>query len=309
MSRGEGRAGEKVIVVTAGDANYDDLVEDLIDSLPGRAERTFDLAYVRLGGDHAPAAIAARVDRLAMPPRDDGWIPGAKGFELAFRGLKARLPELFPGYDIYVWLDGDTWVQNAAGIPELAEASAHADIAIHPELDVHYLSQPVPNDYTLMVYDRIYGPEEARLYTRRPMVNSGVFAARAGSPLWARWREALMDSRERQTGRTETFYSDQIPLHRLIHSGALTVRPLRAVNNWMVLMAMPVLNFQRRRLLVPTPPHEEIHILHLVGAAKDSIYQVGDTGRTMSFRYRDVRALFDAAAAQSGEGRPGGALA
>ena len=94
-------------------------------------------------------------------------------------------------------------------------------------------------------------------------------------------------------------FSDQIPLHRLILTGQLSVSPLRAVNNWLVALCLPAVNFQRRRLLAPSPPFEEINIIHLVGATKTARYALGDGGRTIGFRYREIKALFDGPPAAS----------
>jgi hypothetical protein len=79
----------------------------------------------------------------------------------------------------------------------------------------------------------------------------------------------------------------------MIVSNQLSVHPLRAVNNWLVFLSAPMVNLERKRLLAPSFPHEEINILHLVATSKDARYRLGDSsGREFTFRYRDIKALF-----------------
>src|SRR5262249_49197360 len=127
-----------------------------------------------------------------------------------------------------------------------------ADICIHPQLDPNYWRCRFPDTYTASVYDRIFGTEIRRQFIQFPMVNAGVFAASAKSPLWTRWADSLFKLWERSRGETDRFFSDQIPLHHLIFSGVLKLYPLRAVDNWLVLHCTPGLNLKTGRLTAPS---------------------------------------------------------
>jgi len=161
-----------------------------------------------------------------------------------------------------------------------------------PELDPNYFVSTPPRDYFYGVYASIYGNEEAQRSHGFSMLNSGVFAARASSPLWRLWRDALADVRERARDRNDLYFSDQVPLHRLIVSGQVSVCPLRSVNNWLVGFCPPAIDPQRKRLIAPSFPHEELNIIHLIGPSKDALYRMGEGGRQTTFRYRDIKALF-----------------
>jgi hypothetical protein len=282
----------RAIVVTGCDVTHHPLAAELLASLRAACGRSVTIGFVRVGDDPLPEAISGAVDQVAHVPDADFHREQRQGFRLAYLGVKPRLPELFPGYDVYVWMDGDTWIQNAAGLSQILHAANLADIAMHPELDPNYYAARYPHDYMREVYTRIYGEDEARRCVDRPMLNSGVFAARAASPVWPLWREALGDMRERAKSRADVWFSDQIPLHRLIVSGQVSVSPLRAVNNWLVGLCAPAVNLERKRLLAPTPPFEEINILHLIGRSKVMRFQLGAGGREITFRYPDIKALF-----------------
>jgi len=278
----------KTIVVSGCDANHDPLAAELMASLQAIESRRFDIGFIRVGAVPPPASIAAIADRLATVLPSAPLGPN-EGFQFAYDAIKPQLPELFPGYDVYVWLDGDTWVQNAVGIQQIVDAALLADVSLHSQGDPNYFTCLAPDDYTLGVYDIAFGPEDRQRFARFPMVNGGVFGATARSPVWQAWKTTLADVRTRLQRRERRYYSDQIPLHRLIYSGAITLHPLRAVNNWLVLHSLPRWDPTTGRLTAPSLPYEEINILHLVGAAKTQTYTLG--GRATSLRYSAIRAL------------------
>lgn len=280
-------ASPKVIVVTGCDANHYGLAQGLIASLSEIADRTFDIGFVQVDSTPAPAEITDSVQRLHVLVPDNLEIWGGKGFLLAALAVKARLPEFFPGYDVYVWLDGDTWIQQAAGLDEIISQAAMADVCINPQIDRAYFKCNYPDDYTAKVYVALFGRATAERMVRRVMFNSGVFAAQASSPLWEAWRDLLYDVRDRIAADDDRFFSDQIPLHYLIHMGRLRAHPMRAVNNWLVLHGPPIVEPRTGRLLTPYAPHEVINIVHLIGSSKRLTCRVG--GRTFPLTYAGFR--------------------
>lgn len=276
----------RTLVVTACDANHYGLATGLIASLNAISDRSFQIGFAQVGDVPVPAAIRDGVDVLVGVSAGTFKLQPGEGFMLAALAVKARLPELFPGYDIYVWLDGDIWIQNAAGLEEVVRDIDEVDICIAPQIDIHYHGCEFPDHYTLATYRGLFGDEVTERYVRRPMVNSGVFAARRDSPLWRRWSDLLFELRARIGERPGRFFSDQIPLHYLIFSGALTFAPLRTINNWLVSHA-PVRFSHKARLTVPSPPFEEINIVHLIGSSKDLTFDFA--GRQFGMTYQAIQ--------------------
>jgi hypothetical protein len=280
------------IVITGCDAAHYDLAADLLASLRDACVNQLTIGFIHVGDVPVPPAIEMVADQVVHVSDDRFLRDQRRGFRLAYLSVKARLPEFFPGYEVYVWLDGDTWVQNAEGLGQVIESARHGDVCMHPERDPNYTIQDHSRVYLSYVYGLLYGPDEASRYVDYASINSGVFAARATSPLWRLWLEALEEVRERAGERADIHFSDQIPLHRLVVSGRLTLAPLRAVNNWLTMLSLPAVNFERKKLLAPTYPFEEINIIHLIGDTKNKSYRLGDSGREITFRYRDIKALF-----------------
>jgi hypothetical protein len=280
------------IVVTGCDRNHYALAEDLIASLRAGRGAGVEIGFIHIGEDPLPAAIADRVDHLVHVPDEAFRAAEPKGLPLAFLNVKPHIPDVFPGFDVYVWLDSDTWVQNPIGLDQLVEATRYADVCMHPERDPNYrLDDGDHRQWLHGVYTSIYGAADADRCAGFADINAGVFAAKAASPVWRLWEAALDDLQVRARKQADLYFSDQIPLHRMIVSGQLSLAPLRAVNNWLALFATPAINPNRKRLLAPTYPFEEINIIHLLGTSKISTFGLPGGGVT-SLMYRDILTLF-----------------
>ena len=134
----------RTIVATGCDSAHYDLVADLLASLTDAGREGLDVGLVHVGADTLPPALELAVDRVAHVADDEFVARGLKGFRLAHLMIKPRLPQLFPGYDVYVWLDGDTWVQDRAGLDQIVFCAQQADLCAHPELDPNYFRQKDP---------------------------------------------------------------------------------------------------------------------------------------------------------------------
>ena len=280
------------IIVTGCDENHFALAEDLAQSIHERKSRAYALGFVNMSSLGQKFAAADMFDFCVEAPGARlAELVNIKGFKIAYLNVKALLPDLFPGYRRYLWLDADCWVQNEIGLMQILELCQDQDLAIHPEYDIHYTSQKTPSNRNMMVYRQIFGgteDEDKRDNMRFPMVNAGVFGATARSPLWKSWTGLMDEIRERPDPERTKFYCDQVPLHYLISSGQLSFFPLRSTNNWQTYACAPMFDIRRKRLVLPTPPHEEINIMHLAAHSKDCKYKFGEMGLT-SLRYRHFK--------------------
>ena len=280
------------IIVTGCDAAHYDLVTDLLTSLDDVGRAGLTIGFVHVGDDAVPDAIQSRVDRMVHLSLADSDPNLRHGFPLSHLMVKARIPEFFPGHDTYIWLDGDTWVQNRAGLDQLVHCAQLADCCAHPELDPNYFRLQAPSKWLMTLYQLYYGSADAISHVTQPMFNSGVFGARASSPLWAGWKETLAEARPKVLAAGDAVYSDQVPMHRLVATGRLDIHPLRAVNNWLVHAAQPAVDFVRKRLVAPTYPHEEINIVHMTVGTKFATFKLAGGEREISYRYGAIKALF-----------------
>lgn len=283
-------AAPSTLIVTAFDARHFDLAQDLVASYRHHYQDRYRIAAIVFGPDPAPPELAARFDTTLHVGGGDTLFDNSRGFFMACSGLKAQLRDVFPGYASYCWVDADCWFQGDESLPRVLAGVPNHELCIHPEFDVHYLNYPTPSDRTLSIYRTNEGDNLNQMPLRMPMVNSGVFAMRADSRVWALWAGELKQLRDRHERGEKIFFSDQIPLHKLIHQHQVRVYPLRAIDNWQTYACLPLIHRDTRSLRLPTPPHEKIGLMHLAANTKHQTFQIDGQPRTL--RYRDMQALF-----------------
>lgn len=164
----------KVAVVTACDYRHFELGRELIASLRAIKQRDFAIGFIRMGSHELPADISTSVDHTAQVAKDRDHMAAIDGFDVAYLGVKTRLPELMPGFDTYVWMDGDTWLQNIDGIHQAVEGAQHASVAAACQADANYWARRTVTNHTIRAYMSIYGEEETRKWAVFPMINRRV---------------------------------------------------------------------------------------------------------------------------------------
>ena len=263
----------KVALITGSDAKYFDLLWSLVRSI-----RHFDEArkcdVVALdAGLHEPQK--QRLREVGVKVADVGW-----GFPFITEEVGAKLPQhlkclivrpflptAIPGYDYYMWLDADTWLQSDEAISAYISAANSADIAITPE--IHHLYEYLydlgnstrSSHYT--IYERVYGADIAKILAVLPILNAGVFAARADSPLWELWKEEMGNAMQ----RSNAVNCDQVTLNRLLHSKRLLAARLPPELNWICASQEPLWDSERGIFVTPGPRPRRIEVMHVTGAA------------------------------------------
>ena len=105
----------KFILVSAADAAYFPLLRDLVTSIraqPRGAAAEIGVLDLGLAADQI-AWLTARGAAIVAP----GWdveFPGREQTPSSFKAQISRpfLPQHFPGYDAYMWIDADAWLQD-----------------------------------------------------------------------------------------------------------------------------------------------------------------------------------------------------
>ena len=177
------------------------------------------------------------------------------------------LNEIVRGYDVILWLDADTWAQHPPAVIELAEEAGRHGMAAVPEVDRGYFKfvEGVHAwDIEADGVRRLFGPEIAQRMAHVPVVNSGVWAARADSPLWPAWRRYLQAG----LGRIDviddfTRTVEQSAFNLAIRLESLPLRRFPASYNWLACLALPHWHEGRRTLVDPNPPNDSIRIVHV----------------------------------------------
>lgn len=270
---------QRTIIVTASDDTYFPFALDLLRSLRRlKPCIEFDIGIMDLGlSENSKAQLAPFGVTLKKAGIDIDY-PGRVAWEKQapfYRAMTSRpfLRDYFPGYAAYMWMDGDTWAQNADAVETMLPA-ATSDNALYvaSEIDRDYLpcfqgSQPW--EYHFKWYKAHFGDDIVGQIFPRPMLNSGVMAMSATSPVWTKWAETFCACLKRipQLGR-ENFMSEQLSLNVALHMDNLPFKVMPSEFNWLTLYALPKVDVTSGHYVWPTVPRTEISVIHITHQGK-----------------------------------------
>ena len=287
----------RLLIASGADCEYFPLLRDTVLSiLAHRPEATIGVLDLGLDPEQRHW-LTSRVEHLVRPAWDLDFPRRAQAPE-TFKAQVARpfLRRYFPGYETYLWIDADAWLQDSRAIDLYVTAAGRGKLAITPEIDRAYkrhYKRPKPFGWSLAWknYRQAFGWRAADRLGRNPMVNCGVFALHHDAPHWEAWAQVL----SRVLQRTRFFFVEQTALNYVIFAEHLPVNFLPAYCNWMPGDASPAFDAEHGLFVEPYAPHEVIGVMHLAGPEqKTHLFQLdrldGGTVET-SLRYSATRAL------------------
>jgi hypothetical protein len=183
-------------------------------------------------------------------------------FSLAIRPY---LPN-FTDADIIVWIDADIWFQTRNGIEDLLWSTEFGDWSGVPEvgpilsyLNAHDAKSSFHRDLTAY-----YGEKAAEKFSRYPILNAGLFAAKRNSPVWGLWQNNL--NKALLTGKGEFLFGmDQAALNYTILANNIPFTPLPNTYNYNARLITSIID---DTLVTNGVPFEKIHTIHLIGVSK-----------------------------------------
>jgi len=271
---------EKVIISLA-DANYFDLVNELVDSVKSFAQsKEVAICIMDAGLEKDQIEILnKKVDQIKKAEWDIE-VPSfkVKGREwLKSQVSRAFLPNYFPGYKKYLWIDADAWVNSWYAIELYFKGCENNKLAIATSADRSY-GRVLRAKWILGSFARIksqnykhakssgFSEKIAREVALKPHLNIGVFALEADAKHWHVWQKNL--KKALSSGRI--WGSEQIAMNITIYSDNLDVEILPAYCNWTLIEA---LRFDKNNntFVEPYLPNQEIGIIHFAGKNNDEI--------------------------------------
>ena len=166
---------------------------------------------------------------------------GAPAYAVA-QTCRPFLPDLFPGYDCYAWIDADIRFLDEIGFGHFVSNARDSDasIVISHETDPAYVVNADPvkaGIYHRQKNQRIleaFGPDVARYIEFFNLYNSGLFAARGDSPIWARYKRNL----QRTLSLSFSHMREQDALNvSIVEVGGERSAP--CTMNWLCSLSMP----------------------------------------------------------------------
>ena len=264
----------RVLVVTAADHRFMPLLRGMLASLSHGSQRT-SISLACLDGGLSPADLRwlkAEGVRTMKPGAHFGLNMADHPATLLPILAKPFLQTYFPGYDVYVWIDCDAWLQDIAVLNRYIEGALTAGFAIAHESARGYRFQPWLLAWMLKHFLLGCGPLATAWLLSRDHLNSGLFAGRANAPQWASCYATAVS-------RTGALYPyDQFALNKALHRRPGLACFLDPGCNWICDRGPPMWNDAEGHFCKPYPPFEAIGVLHLAGVAKWRSYRIRRTG-------------------------------
>jgi hypothetical protein len=265
-------ASPRDIIVSGADEAYFNLLVGQVRSIRDKAEgATIDLGVLDVGLEQGQRAWLEGQGAKVVAPGWDLEFPAQDQAPRYRQAQYARpfLPRQFPGYDRYLWLDADSWVQEWSAVELFFRAAATGSLAIVPELDRAYRNffdaWEEFHEIIKAGYAAAFDEATADRLVRHPLLNNGAFALRSDAPHWQAWAETLAKALQ----RSRNPLIDMTTLNHVVYVQGFPAHFLPASCNWICHHAAPLRDATTGRLVEPYLPHCPLGIVHLTLWMKD----------------------------------------
>ena len=196
-------------IVTLADSNYFDLLQELISSIKKyKKSETISICILDAGLTDEQCKILSSQVHSIQKAKWDITVPAYKvlGKEwLKSQVSRAFLPEYFPGFKKYLWIDCDAWVNSWDVIELYFKACDNGKLGI---------TQSIGSGYRILtkvkwIFGKIaliksqnykhakksgFAENVARKIAFAPHINIGVFSLENDSKCWELWQSILRKS-------------------------------------------------------------------------------------------------------------------
>ena len=268
-------------IISLADSNYFNLLNELVDSI-NRFEQSkeIDICIMDAGLTTDQIKILQKKVFQIKKAEWDIEVPNSKvkGREwLKSQVSRAFIPNYFPGYKKYLWIDADAWVNSWNSIDLYFKGCENKKLAIATSADRSY-GRVLRAEWIFGSLARIrsqnykhakssgFSEKVARDVALEPHLNIGLFSLEENAPHWDAWQKNL----KKALASGKIWGSEQIAMNITIYSDNLDVEILPAYCNWTHIGAM---KFDKKNstFVEPYLPNHEIGIVHLAGKNNDNI--------------------------------------
>jgi lipopolysaccharide biosynthesis glycosyltransferase len=261
---------QRVLFVTAAGESYVPLLRGLVESLQQWHPLPYtSLACFDLGLNAATRQwLAQYAAHISEPDWDLPVSEALRARQPHLRALTVRpfLPKYFPGYDIYLWIDADCWVQQRQALDGYLAEAARGRLAVAAEVHHTYNRHASLFMWQAKRLHRYFGMEAAQRLSWSTFFNAGVFAMHLNAPHWTHWANAFANGLKATDGE---LCCDQTALNHLIWTSKLPVSPMPATYNWLCHLSLPAYDLAQKRFCEPAIPRSPLGILHLAADSRN----------------------------------------
>ncbi len=265
---------KKNVIVSLADSNYFHLLNELIDSIKQFKESSSIAICILDAGlkEDQLKILSSKVDEIKNAEWDIK-VPSikVKGKEwLKSQVSRAFLPNYFPNYEKYLWIDCDAWVNDWNTIELYFKACENNKLGITQTLGPGYKIMSKVSwlfgkfaiiksqNFKHAVSSKI-GLDKARKLAFAPHINIGVFSLEKISTCWNLWLKNLNTTLK--YGRI--FGSEGLAINMSVYIDNAETEFLPLNCNWIVSNLLPKFDEKNNTFVEPYLPNNKIGIIHL----------------------------------------------
>ena len=261
-------------IVTLADSNYFELLEELINSIKAHDEsKDISICVLDSGLTKEQVNILKSKVYSVKKAKWDIEIPSYKVRKkewLKSQVSRAFLPNYFPEFDKYLWIDCDAWINSWSAINLYFRACEDGKLGITQSIGPGYRimskvkwllgriavikSQNYKHAKSSGVEDSI-----ARKLAFAPHINIGVFSLEKNSKCWKIWQENL----KKTLSKGKVFGSEGLAINIAVYHDNVEVEFLPLKCNWITSHLLPKYDVKHQTFVEPFLPNEKIGIMHL----------------------------------------------
>ena len=271
---------KKNVIVSLADANYFPLLNELIDSIKSFKESENTAICILDAGltENQKEILYKKVDEIKSAEWDIE-VPAfkVKGKEwLKSQVSRAFLPNYFPNYEKYLWIDCDAWVNDWNAINLYFKACEDGKLGITQTMGPGYRVMSKVNwifgkiasiksqNFKHAIKSKI-GLANARKLAFAPHINIGVFSLEKNSPGWKSWQKNL----EQTLKSGNIFGSEGLAINMSVYIDDLETEFLPLNCNWIPSNLLPKFDEIENTFVEPFLPNYKIGIMHLAAGIWD----------------------------------------
>ena len=261
-------------IVTLADSNYFEMLDELVDSINKHPEsKSISICVLDAGLTEEQIKIIEKKVHKVKKANWDIEVPNYKigGKEwLKSQVSRAFLPNYFPDFKKYLWIDCDAWVQDWNCIELYFEACKNGKLGITQTMGQGYrimskvkwlmggLALIKSQNYK---HARSSGINEdnARKIAFAPHLNIGVFSLEKDSFCWEVWQKNL----KKTLSKGKIFGSEGLAINLSVYVDNVATEFLPLNCNWIASNLLPKYDTEKAIFVEPNLPNYQIGIMHL----------------------------------------------
>tara|TARA_B100001540_G_scaffold160566_1_gene142087 strand:+ start:819 stop:1730 length:912 start_codon:yes stop_codon:yes gene_type:complete len=264
----------KNTIISLADSNYFPLLDELVDSILRFEEsKNLDICILDAGlTDDQKKNLLSKVKEIKKAEWDievPGYKVGGKEW-LKSQVSRAFLPKYFPGYDKYLWIDCDAWVNDWSSVELYFKACEDGKLGITQTMAPGYKIMSkvkwlfgkfaiIKSQNFKHALSSNIGIENARKLAFAPHINIGVFSLEENSPCWKSWQENLKTT----LSSGKIFGSEGLAINMSVYLDEVQTEFLPINCNWIASNLLPKYDEKNNTFVEPYLPNYKIGIMHL----------------------------------------------